>query len=200
MSRPCKICSWEGLEDFNAYMVRHNPVFREGVKYCASKGLKITEPTVTNHCYKHIVGYKKNDLSILDNVENYGGLADSKTMTIPHSFDPQSLRNDLGVVTSTNDPQTVTEVIVRGLNKSIELSTLALYNALTAHSQGERQYPLDMVRGLKDLVAIASTLTAGKGGTARYDSVLDVDGLIKKPVQKELDMSNVNLATITVWE
>ena len=203
MSRVCKICDWEAMEDFNSFMVKQNPTFKEGVKYCASKGLTVSEPTVSNHCYKHIAGFVKRETHTKDSVENYGGQTSDKNVTIPHSFDPQTLRNTLGVKSSTNDPKTVQEVIARGLNKSVELSTLALFNALTEHSLGQRQYPLDMIRGLKDLIAICNCLTTGKTGSNRYDSVIDVNGLFKKPVQKSYDPFKEleeNGETITVWE
>jgi hypothetical protein len=192
------------MEDFNSFMVKQNPTFKEGVKYCATKGLTVSEPTVSNHCYKHITGFKKKETHVTDNVEKYGGqVANPKNVTIPHSFDPQTLRTDLGVLTDANDPQTVKEVIARGLNKSIELATLSLVNALNEHSLGQRQYPLDMIRGLKDLVAICCTLTTGKTGSNRYDSIVDIEGLIKKPVQKAYDpFKELEEAgdTVTVWE
>ena len=202
MSRPCKICSWEGLEDFNEYMTRQNPTFENGVKYCASKGLTVSQPTVMNHCYKHIEGYQKRKTHKIDTVENYGGQL-LENATIPHSFDPQTLRNKLGVESTTNDSDTVKEVISRGLNKSIELSTLSLVNALEDHSKGLRQYPIDMVRGLKDLIAISSSITTGKTGSARYETILDVAGLVKKPIKKEVDTMEEYLkqcSTVTVWE
>ena len=202
MSRPCKICSWEGLEDFNEYMTRQNPTFENGVKYLAVRGLEVSQPTVMNHCYKHIEGYQKRQTHKIDNVDNYGGQV-LETATIPHSFDPQILRNMLGVESDLNDTDTVKEVISRGLNKSIELSTLSLVNALTDHCKGLRQYPIDMVRGLKDLIAISSTITTGKTKSARYETILDVAGLTKKPVEKEVDSLEAYIKqcnTITVWE
>ena len=102
------------------------------------------------------------------------------------TYDPQTLRNKLGVSSTTNESETVKEVISRGLNKSIELSTLALVNALEDHSKGLRQYPIDMVRGLKDLIAISSAITTGKTKSARFETILDVAGLVKKPVKKEV--------------
>lgn len=201
MSRPCKICSWEGLADFNKYMTRQNPTFENGVKYLAVKGLEISQPTVMNHCYKHIDGYEKRQTYKMDNVENYGGQI-TENATIPHSFDPQILRNILGVESTLNDSDTVKSVIYRGLNKSIELSTLSLVNALEDHCKGLRQYPIDMVRGLKDLVAIANTITTGKTQNPRYETILDIAGLIKKPIQKDFDIELAMLETdkITVWE
>ena len=202
MSRPCKICSWEGLKDFNEYMTRQNPTFENGVKYLAIKGLDISQPTVMNHCYKHIEGYQKRQTHKMDSVENYGGQI-VENATIPHSFDPQTLRNKLGVESTTNESDTLKEVSSRGLNKSIELSTLALVNALEDHSKGVRQYPIDMVRGLKDLISISSSITTGKTGSARYETILDVSGLTKKPVQKDFDMVTSIMETenkITVWE
>jgi len=202
MSRPCKICSWEGLEDFNEYMTRQNPTFENGVKYLAVKGLEISQPTVMNHCYKHIEGYQKRQTHKIDNVENYGGQI-TENATIPHSFDPQTLRNILGVESDLNDTDTVKEVISRGLNKSIELSTLSLVNALTDHSKGLRQYPIDMVRGLKDLIAITISITTGKTKSTRYETILDVAGLTKKPIKKEVDTMEEYIKqcnSITVWE
>ena len=201
MSRPCKICSWVGLEDFNEYMTRQNPTFESGVKYLAVKGLEISQPTVMNHCYKHIEGYQKRQTHKIDNVDNYGGQI-KENATIPHSFDPQTLRNKLGVVSDLNDTDTLKAVISGGLNKSIELSTLSLVNALEDHCKGLRQYPIDMVRGLKDLISISSSITTGKTGSARYDTVLDVAGLTKKPIQKDFDLELAMLDTnkITVWE
>jgi len=202
MSRPCKICSWEGLEDFNEYMTRQNPTFENGVKYLAVKGLEISQPTVMNHCYKHIEGYQKRQTHKIDNVENYGGQI-TENSTIPHSFDPQTLRNILGVESDLNDTDTVKEVISRGLNKSIELSTLSLVNALTDHSKGLRQYPIDMVRGLKDLIAITSSITTGKTKSTRYETILDVAGLTKKPIKKEVDTMEEYIKqcnTVTIWE
>jgi hypothetical protein len=60
-----------------------------------------------------------------------------------------------------------------------------------------------MVRGLKDLIAISSSITTGKTGSARYETILDVAGLTKKPVQKDFDMVSAMLeadSKITVWE
>lgn len=202
MARPCKICSWEGLEEFNEFMTRQNPTFDNGVKYLATRGLEVTQPTVMNHCYKHIEGYQKRQTHKIDNVENYGGQV-LENSTIPHSFDPQTLRKKLGVESTTNESDIVKEVISRGLNKSIELSTLALVNALEDHSKGLRQYPIDMVRGLKDLIAISSTITTGKTGSARYETILDVSGLTKKPIKKEIDIFKLmeeQESTVTVWE
>lgn len=202
MSRPCKICSWEGLEEFNEFMTRQSPTFENGVKYLATKGLHVTQPTVMHHCYKHIEGYQKRQTHKIDNVDNYGGQV-TENATIPHSFDPQTLRNKLGVESTTNDSDTVKEVISRGLNKSIELSTLSLVNALEDHSKGLRQYPIDMVRGLKELIAISSAITTGKTKSARFETILDVAGLIKKPIQKEIDIFKLmeeQENTVTVWE
>ncbi len=202
MSRPCKICSWEKLEVFNEFMTRQNPTFDDGVKYLATNGLTVSQPTVMNHCYKHIEGYEKRQTHKIDNVQNYGGQV-TENATIPHSFDPQILRNKLGIESTTNDSDIVKAVISRGLSKSIELSTLALVNALEDHSKGLRQYPIDMVRGLKDLVAITSSITTGKTHSARYETILDVDGLTKKPVKKEVDIFQLmeeQETTITVWE
>ena len=187
MSRPCKICSWVGYENFNQHMISQNPTFEEGVKYLAVKGLEVSQPTVMSHCYKHIEGYQKRQNHKLDNVENYGGV--SEKFSTPHSFDPQTLRNSLGIDSTTNETDTVKEVISRGLNKSIELSTLSLVNALEDHCKGLRQYPIDMFRGLKDLIAISSVITSYKNGSSRYETVLDVAGLTRQPVQNE-DIDN----------
>lgn len=202
MSRPCKICSWEGLQEFNEFMTRQNPTFDNGVEYLATRGLTVSQPTVMNHCYKHIEGYQKRKTHKIDSVENYGGQI-LENATIPHSFDPQTLRNKLGVSSTTNESETVKEVIARGLSKSIELSTLSLVNALEDHSKGLRQYPIDMVRGLKDLVAITSCITTGKTHSARYETILDLSGLTKKPIKKEVDIFKLledQENTITVWE
>jgi len=184
-------------------MTRQNPTFTQGVEYLAIKGLKVTEPTVRNHCYKHIDGYEKRKTHKLDTVENYGGQI-TENATIPHSFDPQRLRNKLGVQSTTDDSQSVKEVISRGLSKSIELSTLSLVNALEDHSKGLRQYPIDMVRGLKDLVAISTAITTCKPyNNARFESVLDVSGLIKTPVKEEIDILKLledEENTVTVWK
>jgi hypothetical protein len=46
-----------------------------------------------------------------------------------------------------------------------------------------------MVRGLKDLIAISSVITNYKNGSSRYETVLDVAGLTRQPVQNE-DVDN----------
>lgn len=202
MSRPCKICSWERLEEFNEFMIRQNPTFENGVKYLATKGLDVTQPTVMNHCYKHIEGYQKRQTHKIDNVDNYGGQI-TENATIPHSFDPQTLRNKLGVVSDLNDTDTLKAVISGGLNKSIELSTLSLVNALEDHCKGLRQYPIDMVRGLKDLIAISSAITTSKTDIARFDTILDVSGVNKKLRIKDYDLEKMMeecTNKIQVWE
>lgn len=177
MSRPCKICSWEGVTELNEYMIRQSPTFVEGVRFCAVKGFKVSEPTLMNHCYKHIEGFEKRASHKLDSVDNYGGLVTGELVTIPQTFDVNNMRQMLGVDSSENDPQTMKEVITKGLSKSIELSTLSLINALQDHANGVRQYPLEIIRGLQVLIGVAETLT---------DTKVDILNVVNlgKPVPK----------------
>lgn len=143
-------------------MIRESPTFVEGVRFCTVKGFKVSEPTLMNHCYKHIEGFKKRASHKVDSVDNYGGLITGELVTTPHTFNVDNMRSMLGIDSAENDPQTIKEVIAKGLSKSIELSTLALINAITDHSNGLRQYPLEVIRGLQVLIGIAETLTDTK--------------------------------------
>ena len=143
-------------------MIRESPTFVEGVRFCTVKGFKVSEPTLMNHCYKHIEGFQKRASHKVDSVDNYGGLITGELVTTPHTFDVHNMRSMLGIDSAENDPQTIKEVIAKGLSKSIELSTLGLINALQDHANGVRQYPLEVIRGLQVLIGIAETLTDTK--------------------------------------
>jgi hypothetical protein len=185
MSRQCKICSHSELEKINNYMIVHRPTFAIGKDYCESLGLIISEPTLANHCYKHIEGFEKKLTHKLDNVENYGGLGEQKLVTIPHSFDIFEMRKALGIDEIDNKPDTVKSVITRSLFKSIELTSLSLVNALLEHSKGMRDYPLEMIRGLKDLIVICDNLTNNKERSGKYKDVLDIENINNDEIDKE---------------
>lgn len=178
MSRPCKICSWEAVSELNEYMIRQNPTFIEGVRFCSVKGFKVSEPTLMNHCYKHIEGFQKRASHKVDSVDNYGGVITGELVTTPHTFNVDNMRSMLGVDSNDNDPQTIKEVIAKGLSKSIELSTLGLINALNDHANGVRQYPLEVIRGLQVLIGIAETLTDTKV------DILNITNLGKPQIRK----------------